>query len=215
MWPELTVLWCNTGSAYPETLNLVAEVSSLVPHFVEVRSDKDAWASVFGFGVDVLPERNSMLGALIHGAKGPLYNSYLRCCSANIWEPMEQKSRELGATLIIRGQRADEGAKAPIKSGFVDKFGVRYEFPIEDWTKEEVLDYCKQVCPELLPKYYLEGETTSHDCWDCIAYLGENIPRIMALCPTKRKVVMDRIKVYSDVIRKELAPLEDLQNVVK
>ena len=119
-------------------------------------------------------------------------------------------SRELGAKKIVRGQRAEEHFKAPIKSGFVDQFGVEYEFPIENWTKAEVFDYCERTCPEFIPPHYELGEETSRDCWDCIAYLHENVPRIRNLPADKAAIVSRRLRVYHSVLMTSLRPLEEL-----
>ena len=213
-WSDITVLWCNTGSAYPETRELAEKVQQLVPNFCEVPSFKSSWEAQYGIAVDVVPERATLLGSLIHTPPAEtIYNSHLRCCAANIWAPLDAASRELGATVIIRGQRAEESNKAPIKSGHRDASGILYEFPIEDWTRDEVMAYCLKVCPELFPSYYLNGENSSHDCWDCIAYLKENVQRIRNLPDHNRKVVTARLVAYNATVRKELAPLEELANV--
>jgi phosphoadenosine phosphosulfate reductase len=210
-WSELTVLWCDTGAAYPDTRSLVDKVFALVPNFREVKSDKPKWEAQNGLAVDVVPERATLLGSIIHSPPpAQLYTSHLRCCSANIWAPLDTASRELGATVIIRGQREQEANKAPIKSGHRDPSGILYEFPIEGWSRDDVYGYCLKVCPDLFPAYYLNGEVSGHDCWDCIAYLKENVQRIRNLPDHNRVVVMERLLAYNATIRRELAPLEEL-----
>lgn len=211
-WADLTVLWCDTGAAYPENLALAEKVAKLVPTFVTVRSDKNLWEKTNGIAVDVVPEWHSLLGKVFKESEGATYSSPLSCCSANIWVPLDRAAREMGAKEIIRGQRLEEGRKAPVRSGHVDASGIKYTFPIEEWSKGRVLDFCLQQCPDLLPGHYFHGEPTSHDCWNCIAYLDENVARIRNLPPERKQVVVARLAAYNAAICSELAPLEELTN---
>ena len=202
-WPDLCVVWCDTGRAYHATHALMEKIAALVPRFHVVRSDKAAWEAEHGVAVDLVPERFTPLGHVIHGTTPPpLFTSPWACCGANIWAPMHRAMLELGATVVIRGQRNEERRKGPIKSGHTQD-GVRYEFPIEDWTREQVFDFCKRECPELLPSYYAQGEKSSHDCWDCLAYLDDNRERIANLQGEMREVMHHRLDAYHRAIRPE------------
>lgn len=213
-WPDMTVMWCNTGSAYPETLGLMDRIKNLVPNFLEVRSHKNEWRHSHGIAVDVVPARYTPFGRLIHTLEFPeTYTSHLECCAANIWKPLEQACFNLGAKVIIRGQRQSDASKAPILSGHVDRFGIRYEFPIQDWTRDQVITYCKEVCYDYLPDYYKRGEDSSRDCWDCIAYLGHNQVRINHLPMDMKPVVRHMLRRYDKILRTELIPLEEITNV--
>jgi 3'-phosphoadenosine 5'-phosphosulfate sulfotransferase (PAPS reductase)/FAD synthetase len=209
-WDEITVLWCNTGSAYPDTMMLMDKVRAMVPHFQEVLSNKASWEHLHGTAVDLLPERASILGSLLHKDTPRLYTSFLSCCASNLWAPLERATIALGATRVIRGQRNDERRKTPIMSGHVDRLGITYEFPIEDWTQADVLKYCKDVCPDLLPESYSKGELTGHDCWDCIAYLDENVQRIRNLPPVMRARVQRRLEEYHATLQPDYSALRGL-----
>src|SRR5687767_12018420 len=39
---EIAVLWANTGKNYPELLQTVAHAKAMCPHFIEVKTDRDA-----------------------------------------------------------------------------------------------------------------------------------------------------------------------------
>lgn len=210
-WNDITVMWCNTGSVYHDTEVLMGRIAKLVPNFYEVQSDKASWSSANGVAVDITPERHTLLGKLL-GGKGdaPLYTSYLRCCSANLWAPMADAVKKLGVKHVIRGQRTVDIRKAPILSGHVDSDGITYEFPIENWADDEVLTYCREVCPEYLPAYYENGEKTSHDCWDCVAYLDENEGRIKNLPYDKQKVVYKRLEAYWEALQPDLGALTNV-----
>lgn len=198
-WDDITVMWCNTGAAYPETERLMVRIQKLVPHFMEVKSDKAKWEELNGTAVDMVPERHTLLGQMIFGP-ATRYASNLHCCASNLWLPMVKAVLELKATTVYRGQRANDVAKSPIRSGHVDASGVRYEFPIENWTREQVWSYCSDVCNEYIPHYYFLGENSSHDCYDCIAYLDENTRRLRNLPSDLKPSVMQKLAEYQKII---------------
>jgi phosphoadenosine phosphosulfate reductase len=190
-WAEMYVLWVNTGAAYPSTVEYMESWRNRLPHFVEVKSDQPAQMARYGYPSDVVPIRFTEVGRLMGMNPSYLIQDYLACCNANIWQPMAQKTRELGAKFIIRGQRSAEGRKAPFTNGYVED-GVTYLLPIEDWTTDEVFRYLNEI-GEPIPPYYLEGERSGRDCWDCTAYLDDNVERIKALPRDKREIVEERL----------------------
>jgi len=214
-WPDIVVCWINTGSAYPDMVDYMQRIALLVPHFEHVRTDKAAWEGQNGTAVDLLPVRYTLLGRAIHGTlgDGPLYTSYLGCCNANIWTALAATAQRLGATHIIRGQKKADVKRSPINSGHVED-GITYEFPIEDWTREQVFAYCERECPELIPAYYRAGEVSSHDCWDCIAYLDENGVRIRNLpTPDMQSELNVRLRRYREHLIDDFTVLGGLHDV--
>jgi len=213
-WDTMHVLWCDTGAVYAETRDyVVGKIAPLVKNFSVAHGARPEWSSINGIAVEVVPERRTMIGALVHHpTPKQLYTSHLRCCAANLWLPMDQESRRLGATTIIRGQRDDDTDKPDVKSGHVDATGMRYEFPIHNWSRARVWEYCNDVCPDYIPEYYHRGETSSHDCWDCTAYLRNNVARIKNLPPDQRTVVFERLAAYNAAIVQDLSPLKELLN---
>lgn len=200
-WDWLTVMWCNTGAAYPETVELMEQVRRRVPHFQEVSSDQPADIAKHGYPADLVPVRATEIGHLAYGTSGAKFRSAFECCRNNIWIPLAMATADLGAKTVYRGQRASDRLKAPIPSGTVDENGVRYEFPIEHWTRAQVQGYVHECCPDLLPYYYSRGERSSHDCWDCTAYLFDNQARIANLPAPKRDVVRGRLDVLEAAVR--------------
>jgi 3'-phosphoadenosine 5'-phosphosulfate sulfotransferase (PAPS reductase)/FAD synthetase len=209
-WDDLTVMWCNTGAAYDDTLGLIRRVERLVPHFREVSSDQPENVRRCGFPADVVPVRITPFGRILHDTRGVQFRPYYECCSNNIWTPLLRATQELGAKTVYRGQRKSDTRKAPISSGFVDEAGVRYVFPLEDWTREEVREYVRDNCPHLLPEYYEHGEDSSHDCWDCTAYLDDNALRISNLPSERRSVVLHRLTQLQMAIEFETQALNDM-----
>ena len=171
-WDRLTVMWCNTGDAFPETHRQMERISAMVPHFVEVAGDLPNQQEECGPPADLLPVWNSVYGRAVDEGHSPFrVQDPLSCCSANIWQPVAEATKLLGFTLVIRGQRSAESRKGLIRSGHVEA-GVRYWFPIEDWTSTDVMAYLKEEGVEL-PLHY-QYVDSSLDCQMCTAYLNEN-----------------------------------------
>jgi 3'-phosphoadenosine 5'-phosphosulfate sulfotransferase (PAPS reductase)/FAD synthetase len=114
----------------------------------------------------------------------------------------------LGITTVIRGQRRDEEYRNPLVTDGALIDGITYRLPLENWSAEQVFRYLENNKIEL-PSYY-SGESTSHDCWDCTAYLGAYKNRIKNLPPPAKAEVEKRLKSIRDAIDLESAPLKRL-----
>ena len=192
-WPHVIVAWGNTGDAFPETRDLMEQVRAMVPNFHEVKSDVRKQQGRYGFPVDVLPVRNHPdVMHLLHPHPRPKLQSCVACCNDNLWQPMQAAMRELGATLIIRGQRQAEVQRSPVKSGQV-RDGVEYLFPLEDWDSAEVRGYVADK-PLGLPDNY-DDMDTGLDCMHCTGHLFENIGK-------RRYMVKRHPEAYAEVSRR-------------
>lgn len=190
-WSTLRVVWVNTGAAYPQTIATMEKWKKILPHFVEVKTDQPSQIARNGFPSDVVVVNDTAFGRQFIERNAPLVQPYLNCCAENIWFPMLRALDELGATEIVRGQRAADQRQSFIRHGDVIE-GKRYLFPIYDWTDEQVFSYLHSVDADI-PEAYLRGEKTGRDCWDCTAYLDENTARIKNLPDNMRSVVINRL----------------------
>lgn len=207
-WDQMYIIWLNTGAAYPETVEWMARWKERLPHFVEVKSDQPANLEKFGWPVDLLPVNNAPIAPSLGLNPRVKLQPYIGCCAANIWYPMQDATARLSVTNIIRGQRAsDKRRSARVTNGFQEN-GITYWLPIEHWSTENVFSYLRSVGAEL-PPYYAWGEQSSHDCWDCTAYLDENKVRIHNLPPEKRKIVLTRLSQIREVVREETRTLTE------
>lgn len=170
-WEKLIVLWVNTGAAFPETIEHMAIVAQLVPNFLEVKSDQPAQIAKHGNPSDLVSWWDTPLGRSIDGSRITRAQTPTSCCKENIWVPMHEATMRLNPTVIIRGQRNAEQRKGPARNGQVQD-GVRYWFPIEDWSDDDVYFYLREIGAPLPANY--EYMNTSLDCWSCTAYLDEN-----------------------------------------
>jgi 3'-phosphoadenosine 5'-phosphosulfate sulfotransferase (PAPS reductase)/FAD synthetase len=176
-WQEITVAWTNTGAAFPETIEYMQRIRSLVPHFMEIAGKQNIVQE--GHPADLLPTVRTALGQAIAAKPAARFQSRWSCCSAAIWQPMHEAMKTMGAKVIIRGQKRADNLKAPIASGFTHE-GIRVEFPLADWTDEDVYAFLEREGVELPPNY-LAGMRTGLDCWNCTAYLAENAGKLTYL----------------------------------
>lgn len=209
-WPRIHVAWVNTGDAFPETLELMSKVRALVPHFIEISSDVRAQQEKLGYPTDVLPMRNHpLISMMIHPHERPKLQSFHACCLDNLWLPMLLKMQEIGATLIIRGQRNDEWQKSPVRSGDVI-LGIEYLFPIEDWSAQRVREFLGDK-PLGLPAHYATADT-SLDCMHCTAHLFENIGKRTYMRhrhPSQHAEVTRRLDLIAGEIARDVAFLNE------
>lgn len=179
LWDDLTVVWCNTGAALPETVEMMTGVRQMVPHFAEIKSNQPAQRAEFGLPTDVLPVRHTAFVQFIAQQQTtPRMQSFIECCMTNIMKPLYDWCAAEGVQQIIRGQKLSDNHRSPVRHGDVVD-GVKYVFPVEDWTDEEVLTYLKMEGVDL-PRNYAYFNS-SVDCWNCTAFVGENAGKLRYL----------------------------------
>jgi len=207
-WDQIYVVWVNTGAAYPETIEWMQQWKARLPHFVEVRSNQPQQVKECGWPVDLLPVNCAPFAPELGMKQSVRLQPYIGCCSANIWLPMRDATIGLGVSNIIRGQRAQDKRRNTLITNGFQHDGITYWLPIEHWSTKDVFAYLRQQSADL-PPYYAKGELSSHDCWDCTAYLDENQQRIKNLPPEKKSVVLDRLCMIRSAVQKETKLLVD------
>lgn len=213
-WPTLIVAWMNAGAPFPETVAQMEEIRGLVPNFVEVKADVLANIEQHGWPTDVLPVRHAYMGKLTTGEPGLMMQSWFECCMHNIWLPMQQKMADLGVTTIYRGQRLSEDYKTTIRSGDVVN-GVTYQFPLEDWTEDQVANYLIEQGVKI-PRHYVKTQK-SLDCWCCTAYLDAKLDQLRYLKrkhPDKYAVVAEKLSRMRAAVRNSSEPLIQTEEIV-
>jgi len=198
---DTLVMWTNTGLAYPEVIECMERTRATVRHFLEIETDAAANIRANGYPSDVVPINNTPIGkAFCESATGPLIQPWVSCCSANLWQPMQDAVLSRGIKRVVRGQRIEETQKATIRNGYVDpETGIEYLMPIEDWSTAQVFAYLRENDIDV-PAYYA-SEHTSRDCWACTAFLGNGgVERIRALPEQRRGVVLERLREIREAI---------------
>ena len=207
-WDDIIVMWVNTGTAFPEVIELMDQVRQEVPHFVEIHSDAAGYIHRHGFPVDVLPVRNTEFELMLND-NGAMMQAWIPCCRDNRWLPLHKACIEMKATTIIRGQKDTDTYKSPIRHGDVAD-GVRYEFPIQEWTDRDVLSYLRELGK--LPAYY-EHVATSLDCWNCTAWIYSRKDQMQYMSehhPAKYRQVRNNLEVIREAIRRESSHIEEV-----
>jgi len=206
---EITVMWANSGDNFPETLEQMEKIKAICPNFIEIKGKQPNIIEEFGYPVDVLPVRNYLPIMNLVQAERPLMQGMLECCFKSFLTPMHNKSIELDATVIIRGQKNADKQKSPVRSGDIID-GIEYWFPIQDWTDEQVMDYIKDS--DLLSSHYKEANT-SMDCMHCTAYLEDNqwkLPYLEKHYPEAGKEVKRRLRLIKHEISQDMQYLDAL-----
>lgn len=208
-WDKVTVYWLNTGAAFPETIALMDQVKKLVPNFVEIKTNQSENIKVDGWPVDVFPIRNSVDAGLFYDSARVRLQPFINCCLKNLMLPLQQRMIDDGITTIIRGQRSEEVHKGVLRDGDVEN-GITYLFPIQDWNGAQVREFIAKQ-ETTLPEHYTYMDT-SLDCWNCTAYLEENIGKRRYMAekhPEKYAVVTNMLKTIFQETEKDLSFLRE------
>lgn len=203
-WGTFTVLHVDTGAKLPEGDQFIQGLAARVPDFHIIKSDQPAWVASFGMPVDVLPVMYSGFGHYMRDGKSLKLQPFVTCCGNNLWKPMSQATKALGATTVFHGTRkADAIGNQHILDSMVD--GIRYISPIADWSDEDVTQFLSS-CGEPIPEWYSIKQDTSMDCWNCTAFMREAGGRIGWLekrHPDKHTVFMASINDIRSAIKSE------------
>ena len=207
VWDKTIVLWLNTGDAHPETKAQMDEVRDLVPHFLEVMSDQPLQIEACGVPSDIVPVWNTPLGRQVRPGQRYKIQTPFACCHDNIWLPMDKASRATGATCIVRGQRQEEKVRSPVPSGtWID--GVEHVFPLEDWTRQDVLNFLEENHVPL-PFHYRHFDS-SLDCQHCTAYAFEGLGRMEFLKEYHPGVHREVSRRYYNILREVRAGTDQM-----
>jgi phosphoadenosine phosphosulfate reductase len=208
---RIAVIWVNTGSNFPEVEECVTKVALEVPNFIEIPTNQ-AWSiEIHGYPADVVPVNFTKLGQDVTNPKDIMFRSYLECCNENLWSPAYAKVKELGITGVIRGQRADEGHRAPIKSGYVAD-GIEYFFPLQDWSNEDVNKYLEKQGVEMTERLMMRSHT-SLDCWNCTAFTENSVERMEYMKkhhPVKHQSVVKLLQRIDNAVMSELLGIKHI-----
>lgn len=195
---RITVMWANSGNPYPEVVEYMDDILLSVPNFVELVGEQPGWVIEHGMPVDVLPVSAGHFG-LMMGTSVPKLQPFNACCGHNLWEPMAKFVIEGGYTGIIRGQKASDKLKPPFKHGDVFH-GLEFYHPLENATDSEVIEFLGDD----IPGFYKRGLTSSLDCLNCSAFVGDDpkrLPDLDLIYPPAAK----QIRTVQEFMKAELS----------
>lgn len=168
-WSFMTVYHLDTGDQFPETRAVVEAVNQDVP-IVRIHTDVHAVREQYGMPSDLVPVDNTEVGRMVSGRQVKLQSRY-DCCWRSLMAPMHQRMRDDGITLLVRGQRDDEYASPPKRSGDTGD-GMEVLYPIEGWSGDQVSEYLRENGLPLAP-FYEQGARRAPECMGCTAWWDE------------------------------------------
>ena len=168
---KITVYWCNTGDAFPETVAFMEDIRASVPNFAEVAGRQPEVIAADGWPSDVVPQAYTSDGNMVHGATPFKVQTRINCCYRSLMLPTYEAMINDGVTCIIRGKRSEEEDRTGFKTGDLTPHNQALVFPLFDWTESEVLAYLEALGVPL-PKFYTHGRH-SIDCMHCTAFWGD------------------------------------------
>lgn len=196
-WERLTVVWCNPGRPYPETVEYMARIESQVPYFKMVLGRQVEYIERHGHPVDILPSEATPVGKLLCAEPGPHMVLYEQCCGHNLWMPALRWFIDNQITGVLRGQKHADRLRAP---GPVDVTSpIEYWDPISTWTHRDV----REFLGDRIPDSYKRGIPHSLDCMNCTAYTIEGQQRIRELEATNPTVYAE-IKMVHLYLKEKL-----------
>lgn len=172
---DITVLWVDTGKNYPEAMQVIDAAKHMCPRWETLPVDRDAQWAQAGMPADLVPTDATVLGQALSRIKPTTVQSQHECCWANIGATLCAATARLGATLVISGQRADEAHHSTSTNGSRVQ-GFQFWYPLEAWTRAEVLDYLTKHIGTLPAHYALDH--TSLDCYDCTGFADSSHDRV-------------------------------------
>ena len=202
------VIWANPGAPYASTVKMMDEWRAKLPHFIEVNGNQPQHIERYGYPVDVLPINYGAQAKALYGSDSDVkLQSYLDCCAANLWQPVALEVKRLGVKRVICAFRRDESYDNMTRGDTVID-GVEYIFPLMTWTEAEVFAYLKEHSVAL-PEEYARGEKKSRDCWNCTAWLHEDVERIRNLPPEQRTEMKRRLTIIADLTQRATKHLDN------
>jgi phosphoadenosine phosphosulfate reductase len=207
-WTQMTVYHLDTGDQFPETRRVVEAVSRDV-EIVTIKTNVAQYRERHGLASDLVPVDNQPVGILISGRAQAIVGRY-ECCASNLMLPMHARMQEDGITLIVRGQRDDEYATPPLRSG--DRRGdMEVLYPIQSWSGDQVSSYLlSNGLP--LAEFYERGVSRAPECMGCTAWWDEGrIAYMRRWHPEAHKEFERRIVVIKQEINRQFSILENAQ----
>jgi 3'-phosphoadenosine 5'-phosphosulfate sulfotransferase (PAPS reductase)/FAD synthetase/ubiquinone/menaquinone biosynthesis C-methylase UbiE len=203
-WDRMVVYHVDTGDQFPETRAVVDKVAQSVP-IVRVHSDVPALRTEHGMPSDLVPVDNTELGRMVSGRTVKLQSRY-ECCWRGIMQPMHERMVADGITLLVRGQRDDEYATQPLRSGQSGN-GFEVLYPIQSWSGEQVTAYLKDHGLPIAD-FYEYGAPHGSDCMGCTAWWDDGRVPLLRRHPQAFEAYQRNMKTIRIEIDRQYAMLD-------
>ena len=199
-WMFLTVYHLDTGDQFPEKRAVVEQAErDFGRPFVRIAGDVAAVRRDHGLASDLVPVDNTPPGRLVSGLPVKIISRY-ECCWRALMQPMHARIVADGITLLVRGQRDDEYATPPLRSG-QSQDGIEVFYPIEQWSGAEVSDYLRENGLPLAA-FYERGARRAPECMGCTAWWDEGRAQYLR---EHHPLKFQEFRASMDVVRGEIA----------
>lgn len=173
MFTDIKVYVANTGAMFPHMEVHIARVCSALgvePVIVKPPMAIEDYIDQFGFPADVvptdtLPEYNWIIKKP-HPVK---LQPYFRCCTEMIFKPMQAQLKKDGHDVVMRGTKKSD-TRIGVPNGYIEA-GITYEFPLWEWTDEDVFHFLKEENAPVPDQYKKSNNIDSLDCWLCTGHM--------------------------------------------
>lgn len=163
---DITIIWVNTGDAWPETIEWMSRLKATWTNFIEIKSNVRDWIKENGSPSDILYVGSTALGTIWNWPnKKDKHVFGPECCFHNIIAPAWAYLKAEGFTHLIRGDKYSDKPRGGATDGSVFD-GVTISLPIANWSDAAVDTYLGDE----IPPQYLEGCKSSLDCLHCSAF---------------------------------------------
>jgi ubiquinone/menaquinone biosynthesis C-methylase UbiE/3'-phosphoadenosine 5'-phosphosulfate sulfotransferase (PAPS reductase)/FAD synthetase len=210
-WQRMELYHLDTQDQFPETREVFLRVAAdffaatgRAPRVIA--GNVHAVREQFGLASDLVPVDNGDPGRLVSGRQVKIISRY-ECCWRSLMLPMHERMRADGITLIVRGQRDDEYASPPKRSGDTGE-GFEVLYPIQSWSGEQVSAYLKGHGLPLAP-FYDRGVRRAPECMGCTAWWDEGRAGYMREHhPVAFQAYSERMRVIRSEIDRQYAMLD-------
>ena len=200
------VYWLNTGDTCPETLDVIAEVRTWIPNFIEVRSDVASWRDTYGMPSDLIPAKSHFLGKA-YGMSDTRVSNRFDCCYYNLMLPMHRRMIADGVDAVIRGTKLADTGKVPAE-GPGD--GYHVILPIRDWSHAQVFEYLRQIGAPENKVYEHFKNTSAPECLHCTAWWDDGKSAYLKQRhPAVYNEYVVHLSTLRDLMRSHLADLDN------
>jgi len=206
---RIIVYHCDTGDLLPEMREHIAMFEDAIPNFVRVQTNVAAWNIEHGLPTDLMPHSQDRVGRMM-GEHKILLTSRYDCCVANLMDPLWQRVKADGNTLLIRGTKSVDMKRLPMQSGDVQE-GIELYYPLQEWSHADVFAYLREHGIPL-PRLY-QHVTNAPECARCTAwwregrgaYLAQYYPDLARDYQARLKLVAAEIGPSIDALGGELS----------
>ncbi len=206
-WDRLTLYHVDTGDLLPEIQSVTKDTEKMVPRFVRIDTNSNAWRENVGYPSDLVPCSCTGAGVMIGMSERRLVDRF-DCCASNIMLPMHNRALADGCTLVIRGTKRADFKRMPAEDG---PTGLGYDLwlPLLEWSHNDVFAYLRSLNVEI-PRIY-EDHVNAPECATCpawwsegrAAYLAKYHPDLSAEYRRKLAVVSAEVMPFIEHLRVE------------